>query len=130
MPNFGKSSQENLKQSHTDLQRLFNEVIKYYDCTVICGHRDKESQNKAVLEGKSKLKYPQSKHNSMPSMAVDVVPYPIDWNNLKRFYHFGGFVLGLAAQMGINIRWGGDWDKDYDITDEKFIDLPHFELVK
>ena len=69
-----------------------------------------------------------SHHNSDPSRAVDVAPYPIDWNDTERFGRFAGFVLGMAAAMGIPLRWGGDWDRDNDTHDQKFNDLVHFEL--
>ena len=69
-----------------------------------------------------------SKHNQEPSLAVDVAPWPIDWNDSHRFYHFAGFVLGIAAALNIRLRWGGDWDSDFDLRDQTFFDLPHFEL--
>ena len=128
MPYFGKRSRENLLEAHTDLQRLFNEVIKHFDCSVIEGYRDKDEQNKAFNEGKSTLKYPESKHNHRPSLAVDVVPYPIDWNDVNRFHYFAGVVKGIATQFGINIIWGGDWDNDTLLNDQTFNDLPHFQL--
>lgn len=130
MPKFGKKSEERLATCHVDLQRLFNEVIKHYDCTVTCGHRGKDEQDEAVRTGVSKLAWPNSKHNSLPSKAIDVVPFPIDWDDMTRFYHFGGFVLAVAKQLGIKIRWGGDWNGDLKFRDEKFKDLPHFELVE
>lgn len=126
---FGERSKDNLREAHPDLQKLFLEVIKHYDCAVIEGHRSEAEQNKAYYAGKSKLKYPNSKHNKIPSMAVDVCPYPIDWNDSKRFYHFAGFVKATAIQMGIKIRCGADWDGDNDFKDQTFHDLPHFELV-
>ena len=55
------------------LQNLFNEVIKDRDCTILCGYRGKEEQEKAVSEGNSKLHYPHSKHNYNPSCAVAAV---------------------------------------------------------
>lgn len=128
MPTFGTRSNANLDTCHPDLQRLFREVVKHYDCTVICGHRSKDAQDEAVQNGMSKTVYPNSKHNSIPSLAADVVPYPIDWQDREGFYNFGGFVKGVASQMGISIRWGGDWDSDNDLHDQKFIDLPHFEI--
>lgn len=79
-------------------------------------------------EGRSKTKWPDSKHNSNPSMGIDVAPYPIDWNDIKRFYHFGGFVQSRAESLGIKLRWGGDWDSDRDLNDQTFMDLVHFEL--
>jgi peptidoglycan L-alanyl-D-glutamate endopeptidase CwlK len=42
--------------------------------------------------------------------------------------YFAGFVKGVASQMGIPIRWGGDWNSDNNLKDNKFDDLPHFEL--
>jgi peptidoglycan L-alanyl-D-glutamate endopeptidase CwlK len=36
--------------------------------------------------------------------------------------------LGVASQMGLKIRWGGDWDMDTQTKDNKFDDLVHFEL--
>lgn len=62
-------------------------------------------------------------------MAVDAAPWPIDWNDTDRFLVFGGFVLGTAREQGLVIRWGGDWDSDWNLRDQTFIDLPHFELV-
>lgn len=129
MPAFGKASQEKLATCDPRLQKVFNEVIKYFDCTVIEGHRGEAAQNKAFAEGKSKLKYPQSKHNKTPSLAADVLPYPIDWNDTNRMRYFAGFVVGIAATMGIKLRWGGDWNQNTELKDNSFNDLPHFELV-
>lgn len=129
MPNFGKESNENLNTAHPDLQRLFREVVKHFDCKVLCGHRSLEDSAKAYAEGKSQVPPGKSKHNAMPSLAVDVAPYPVDWNDRERFHLFAGVVIGIASQMGIGIRWGGDWDRDTEVKDNKFDDLPHFELI-
>ena len=129
MPAFGKASQEKLATCDPRLQKVFNEVIKHFDFTVIEGHRGEAAQNKAFAEGESKLKYPQSKHNKTPSLAADVLPYPIDWNDTNRMRYFAGFVVGIAATMGIKIRWGGDWNQNIELKDNSFNDLPHFELV-
>ena len=48
--------------------------------------------------------------------------------DVARWYYFGGFVLGTAEEMEIDIRWGGDWDGDRDLDDQSFDDLPHFEV--
>ena len=79
--------------------------------------------------GQSKVVWPNGKHNSTPSQAADVAPYPIDWNDKERFILFGGYVLGIAAQLEIAIRWGGDWNGDKYTKDTAFFDAPHFELV-
>jgi len=130
MPSFGANSKVNLGESHPDLQKLFNKVVETYDCSVIEGYRGKEEQDAAFHSGKSKLKYPKSKHNRQPSLAVDVVPYPVDWEDTKQFYHFAGFVQGIAEEMNISLRWGGDWNSNRLFEDQSFHDLPHFELVK
>ena len=128
MPRFGTKSRSRLHTCDEDLQKLFNEVVKHFDCTVIEGHRGKEKQNAAYKKGNSKLKFPKGKHNRMPSIAVDVAPYPFDWIVRDRFHFFCGFVIGIASQMGLNVRWGGDWDQDTHTKDNKFDDLVHFEL--
>jgi len=135
MPRFGRASFSRLTSCHSDLQALFYEVIKYFDCQVLEGHRNQEDQERAFELGHSKLHWPYGKHNSYPSMAVDVAPYPVDWKNEKRFYWFAGYVMGIAqklkeeGKMTHSVRFGGDWDGDKDIQDEVFKDLVHFELM-
>ena len=121
MPTFSKRSQERLATCHPDLQRLFNEVIKEIDCAVLCGHRGKADQDAAVKGGFSKTVFPNSKHNSLPSMAVDVAPWPLDWNNKQSFVELANVVLTKAKELGIEVRWGGHF--------RSFFDGPHFELV-
>ena len=132
MPKFGTKSKERLNTCHPDLIAVFNEVIKYYDCTVTCGYRGEQEQNKAFDEGRSKAKFPKGKHNKNPSTAVDVYPYPIDFENYDRLSHFAGFVIGIAKTMGVDLRWGRDWKNEFyakkkDTT--TFKDYPHFELI-
>ena len=103
-------------------------VIKHVDCSVLEGHRGEERQNALFEEGKSKLKFPEGRHNSLPSNAVDVTPYPVDWEDRERQTLFAGFVLGVAKMMGITLRWGGDWDMDFQVMDNRFDDFPHFEI--
>lgn len=129
MPKFGKNSKERLATCDEKLQDVFNEVIKYVDCSVLEGHRDERKQDKYFEEGKTKVRYPMGRHNSKPSRAVDVVPYPVDWKDRERFHLFAGFVLGMARRMGISLRWGGDWNMNFEVDDNKFDDFPHFELV-
>jgi len=130
MPEFGKKSKSRLATCDWKLQQLFNEVIKHYDCTIICGLRGEAEQEGAFRLKKSTKRYPDSKHNVFPSVAVDAAPWPLDWDDIERFRHFAGFVEGVALGMGIKIRSGGDWDSDRDFEDQKLIDLPHFELVE
>ena len=128
MPKFGRTSKRRLETCDERLQDVFNEVIKYVDCSILCGHRGEKEQNEAFDKGHSKAKYPKGRHNAIPSKAVDVMRYPIDWDDLERQTLFAGFVLGIANQMGIELIWGNDWDGDFETKDTNFKDYPHFEL--
>ena len=130
MPRFGRRSRNNLKTCDKRLQDLFNEVIKHFDCSVLVGFRDRDGQDTAFNSGHSKKKWPDSKHNSKPAIAVDVAPYPIDWKDRERFIYFGGVVKGFAFESGLPLRWGGDWNNDTQLSDNIFDDLVHFEVKK
>lgn len=128
MPTFSRKSLDKLATCDARLQRVFMEVIKHFDCTIIEGHRGEEAQNLAFAKGNSHLKFPQGRHNSMPSKAADVAPAPLDWADSKRFYYFAGFVMATAKSMGIKLRFGGDWNRDTQLKDNEFNDLVHFEI--
>ena len=128
-PRFSKRSCERLETCDDRLQALCHEGIKRFDFSVIEGHRSNDRQAQLQSEGLSKLGPGLSKHNRSPSFAVDIAPYPIDWNDAERFRFLGGLMVGIASQMGIPLRWGGDWDGDGKFRDQTFIDLPHFELL-
>jgi peptidoglycan L-alanyl-D-glutamate endopeptidase CwlK len=63
-------------------------------------------------------------------MAVDAAPCPINWQKREPFVFFAGIVIGIAAEQGVKLRWGGDWDSDRDLKDQIFFDLPHFEIIE
>jgi len=104
------------------------DVLQELDISILCGHRSKAEQNRAYEDGFSKVQFPHSKHNSLPSMAVDVAPYPINWNDVARWKKLGEVVwkcwlrLPISERAGYQLVWGGDW--------KLFKDSPHFELVK
>lgn len=120
MPTFSKSSQDKLSTCHPFLQEICNELIKETDFTVLCGYRGEVDQNEAYNTGKSKAKWGQSKHNASPSKAVDIAPYPIDWNNHQGFKDLASKFKVIADHKNIKINWGGDF--------KNIVDLPHFEL--
>lgn len=122
MPTFGRRSKKELATAHPDLQRLFNEVIKDFDCAVICGHRGRADQDKAFAEGKSKLQWPNSKHNKTPSLAVDCAPWPSLYGDMKKFKELIDVVKSTARRLRIKILCGIDW--------ERFPDPPHIELIQ
>jgi len=127
MPKFGDTSNKRLIGVHPDLVKLMQEVVKKFDISVLKdgGFRTYERQAELVKSGASKRKY--SKH--CVGMAIDVAPYPTDWNNRDDFHLLGGYVLGVAHSMGMNIRWGGDWNQNFKTADNNFDDLVHFELA-
>ncbi|MEO0412611.1 MAG: M15 family peptidase [Pseudomonadota bacterium] len=128
MPEFSHTSLQRLASCDMRLQTLFHAVITQVDCSILEGHRSRDRQEAAYARGQSKLHWPRSKHNARPSLAVDAAPWPIDWDDRDRFHLFGGIVLGTAKQLGIALRWGGDWDGDFQTRDNRFDDLVHFEV--
>ena len=137
MYKFSKRSLANLATADETLQRLFNEVIKKVDCIVICGHRSTEEQFKLFQQGREKKNgrwikvgptvtnidgnVKKSNHNYLPSRAVDVIPYPVDWNDIDKFKQLGKIVKETAKELNIEISWGGDW--------QSFKDYPHYEII-
>lgn len=128
MPSFSNRSIARLSTCDYRLQRVFNEVIRHRDCTILEGYRGKEKQDEAYNSGRSKVKFPNSNHNKNPSKAVDVMPWfknkpHVRWDMDKgELREFAGFVLGVAAGMGITLRWGGHF--------RGFFDGPHYELME
>lgn len=146
MPSFSKKSKDRLTTVSWDLQRVLQEVVKHHDCTILEGHRGEYKQNQLFKDGKSQVEWPDGKHNSYPSLAVDVAPYPLpekwgdlrsnkisirdlEWKERVKFYQLGAVIIMVGSQLGVHIRWGADWDMDGDYKDNKFDDLVHFELL-
>ena len=117
---FGSKSLERLRSCHDDLQLLCHAVLQDMDITILCGHRNEKDQNEAVKNGFSKAIFPKSKHNKLPTLAVDVAPYPIVWSDIKKFETMCKLFEQHAEKMGIDIRLGRDFS---------FKDYPHIELI-
>lgn len=130
MPQFSKLSAQRLSTCDERLQRLLREAIQRVDFTVLCGHRERDEQDDAFRRGASTKRWPMSKHNRMPSVAVDIAPYPVDWKDTARFARLAGYIERIAHEQGVSIRWGGDWDQDGRTNDERLIDMPHLEIVE
>ena len=116
-----KTSRQKLQTCHSDLIRLIEAVAETEKCAVICGFRGRYEQEKAYYEGKSKAKFGQSKHNLKPSQAVDVVPLPLDWNDIPAFEKLGEKIMAKAEELGIKVKWGKYF--------KGLVDYPHFELA-
>lgn len=123
MYKFGKTSQDRLNTCHPDLIKLMETAIKGspLDFSIICGYRNKEDQDRAFRDGKSELKYPAGKHNKIPSLAVDIAPYPTDWDDTKKFKEISKHIKKVARDLDISLWWGGDWSR--------LKDYPHYELL-
>jgi peptidoglycan L-alanyl-D-glutamate endopeptidase CwlK len=120
MPHFSASSLKYLGECDPGLQKVAHEAIKTFDFKVICGHRGKNAQDQAYATGKSKVRFPHSKHNQTPSHAFDAVPVPLDWNNIDSFKAMAKAMKAAAKTVGVHIKWGGDF--------KNFFDGPHFEI--
>ena len=129
MPWFSRQSSDRLSTCHEDLIDLMTEVVKYYDIKIIEGHRSSTRQAELYAQGRDapgpKVTncdgvIHKSRHQSSPSIAVDVAPYPIDWDNAYRFHELAGWVQCIAMGMGIEVSWGGHW--------RSIKDLPHWEV--
>ena len=119
MNNLTEVSKQRLSTCDHKLQLLVEEINRQMHINVSIGHRDQVKQDEAFYEGKSQLKYPKSKHNMSPSLAVDI--YPIANNQIawEKFDELGVLIKETAKRLNIPITWGGDW---------KMRDKPHIEL--
>jgi len=139
---FGVTSSQRLSNCHKDIIEVMNEAIKFTDIDfgISCGYRSVKEQQDLYNQGRNKagvivtyvdgIKM-KSKHNSLPSLAVDIYAY-VDgratWDE-KYLYYLGGVIMLIAKQKNITLRWGGNWDSDATMDDQRFNDLPHFELL-
>ena len=134
---YGKASQKRLDTCDATMQLVLNKALAkgIMDITIVQGHRGKEEQNEYYYADpqKSRVKWPDGKHNRVPSDAIDAAPFingKISWNNLHCCV-LAGIILATGEELGVKIRWGGNWDMDSEpITDQDFQDLVHYERVR
>lgn len=141
MNKWSQKSKDKLNTCHPDLILIANEVLRVHDCSVFEGHRTQEKQDEYYNNGTSKVKYPNGKHNSIPSMAIDLAPYKkgADPYDMENVLYFAGIVMSTAANLyrqGLithKLKWGGSWSTQLDATFAfdrgGFFDGIHFELV-
>lgn len=131
---FGDRSKMMLSTCHVLLRAIAHRALELspIDFAVVQGHRNKDDQEVAFESGKSRVQWPNGRHNSLPSHALDfaVVPNPYEagFKNAARYYLVAGCFFAAARELGVEIRWGGDWDGDGDFTDQTFDDLGHVEI--
>lgn len=136
MATFSKKSKEKLLTCDTRIQRVLEMAIQYADFTVLCGARTPKEQFELFKQGRV-LKEgvwvkvgstvtnldgvtKKSMHNYTPSKAVDIAPYPIDWEDLERFKSLAVVIQRCADACGVELSWGGSW--------KTFKDFPHWEI--
>ena len=139
MPAFGTKSREVLDTVRPELVETMEIVVAEFNISCLEGRRSWARQAELLRQNKTKVGPGDSKHNppKLPdgsedtawlSNAVDVVPYPIDWKDAKRFIYMAGMIIGVGRALGHDLRWGGNWDEDQVIIDDQnFDDLPHIE---
>lgn len=130
MPRFSNTSRERLLSCDDRLIAVCTELIKYFDCTVVCGHRTNVEQDALFAQGRTipgrivtYKRGGQSIHNTSPSRAVDLAPYRdggIVWHDENLFSEMAGMALYIALSRGTTIEWGGHWPN--------FKDRPHFQV--
>ena len=138
----GPISEGKLGTCHTDLQLLGHVAIRRakFDFACTDGYRGDREQQIVFDAGRSQKAPGKSLHNISPSLAVHFEPFPILYpldtdtpvqmaKKLARYYMLAMHILRTAEDLALDIRWGGDWDRDYDILDQTFDDLAHFELI-
>ena len=136
----GDRSKKNLSGVHPSLVRVVERALQIskQDFMVLEGVRTVERQQELYAQGRSRpgdivtwtLK---SNHFINPKTgyghAVDLVPFPVDWNDLKKFDEMNRAMEAAAKELGVNIRWGADWDEDGKPRERGESDSPHWELV-
>lgn len=135
MAKFGRTSQERLDTCHQDWHMILNYVVRFFDCSILEGHRGLEKQNFYFQKGTSKVKFPNSTHNTEPSLGIDVCPYPEIYNDKEKCCMLAGWIMAVSRMLYEQgkithmVRWGGDWNMNNNLKDQGFFDLVHFELI-
>lgn len=123
----GARSLERLQGVHPDLVKVVKRALELteYDFSVIEGVRSIETQRAYVEKGVSKTM--NSRH--LTGHAVDLYPVgrPTPWD---RCHNVAAAMLAAAKELGIHVRWGGDFNENGRSDDESFYDGPHFELSR
>lgn len=152
----GQTSRNRLATVHPDLRRVVERAIELtkVDFSVLEGVRSKQrqyelyAQGRTVAElrkagvpnnvlaqpGKQKVTWTLNSNHFAAAdglgRAVDLVPYPVDWNDLAKFDAISKAMFAAAKELGIRIRWGADWNQNGKPRERGESDSPHFELAK
>jgi peptidoglycan L-alanyl-D-glutamate endopeptidase CwlK len=61
--------------------------------------------------------------------AVDLLPYPADWKEQRKFRLIAVAMMQAAKEQGVRLRWGADWNMNQKEGEKGETDFAHFELV-
>jgi peptidoglycan L-alanyl-D-glutamate endopeptidase CwlK len=136
---FSERSLNNLKGVHPKLVAVVHRALELsaIDFTVLEGVRSQERQNELWAQGRTKpgqvVTWIQSTgthgiQSDGYGHAVDLAPYPIDWSDFERFDQLATVMFAAAKELGVTLRWGGNWDMDDKLHERGESDSPHFEL--
>lgn len=102
---------------------------------VVEGLRTLERQKQLYAQGrttKGKIVTWTLKSKHLDGLAVDLAPIQngqIDWTDLAKFDAMAKAMFAAAAELGIKIRWGADWNQNGRPREKGEGDSPHFELA-
>lgn len=135
----GSASRKKLEGLHPNLVAVVTRAIQLttQDFSVTCGVRTLAEQKELYAQGRTKpgqIVTWTLKSRHLPAAdglgrAVDLAPYPIDWNVLSKFDAIAKAMFQASKELGIPIRWGADWDQDGNPRERGETDSPHFELA-
>jgi peptidoglycan L-alanyl-D-glutamate endopeptidase CwlK len=137
---FSERSLNNLKGVHPKLVAVVHRALELtpIDFTVLEGVRSQARQDELWAQGRTKpgqvVTWVQTSgthgiQGDGYGHAVDLAPYPIDWNDHGRFDALANIMFAAAKEIGVTLRWGGNWDMDSVIHERGESDSPHFELL-
>lgn len=139
---YGETSKSRLITCRAEIQRVMNRAADYVNIAIMEGARSdarqielyamrvgRAQERVTLIDGVTQKSKHQVTEAEPLSKAVDFVPWPQQYSDRELMVELGRFIVGLGAGMGIELRWGGDWNGNFDRTDQRFHDLPHIELI-
>lgn len=131
MNKWSRHSLEQLMTCDARVRQVMIAILPLVDIRILEGHRDEARQNLMADTGKSQLRWPHGAHNKRPSLGWDCITCPIDWADREQHIYVAGLIVATASGMGIEVVWGGDWNRNFRVAPEpgdSWDDLCHFQI--
>jgi len=115
----------NTRGVHPDLINVFFEAAKSspHEFIITEGLRTVERQKELVAKGFSKTmnsRHIKAKNGLGHAMDLALIKNgKVDWKDLAAYDELGLHIKRVAKQLGVPIKWGGDWS---------WKDRPHYQL--